>query len=58
MTDYFDKVRLHCNCGHWSVSFGITDNDVPKQNSSVLKMETNLVTTTTSFSAVTEGNGK
>jgi hypothetical protein len=39
------------------VAFGLTDNDAPKQNSSVLKMETNLVTTT-SFSAVTEGNGK
>jgi len=57
MTDYFDKIRLHCNCGHRSVEFRIIGNDVPKQNSSVLKMETNLATTT-SFSAVTEGNGK
>jgi hypothetical protein len=57
MTDYFDKIRLYPNCGHRSVAFRIIDNDVPKQNSSVLKMETNLVTATSS-SAVTEGNGK
>jgi hypothetical protein len=58
MTEYFDKIRLQCNCGHRYVTFRIIDSDVPKQNSSVLKMETNLATTTTSFSAVTEGKGK
>ena len=48
---------MHCNCRHRSVVFRIIDKDVPKQNSSVLKMLTNLGTTTF-FSAVTEGNGK
>jgi hypothetical protein len=56
ITDYLDKIRPHCNCGHRSVSFCVTDNYVPTQNSSVLKMETNL--RTAAASAVTKGNGK
>jgi hypothetical protein len=39
-----------------SVAFRIKNNDVAKQNYRVLKMETNLGTTT-SFFAMTEGKG-